>query len=40
MYFTIENPDLKMIAKLELARDQAEKANRAKVISYLVCLMR
>ncbi len=30
MYFTIENPDLKMIAKLELARDQAEKANRAK----------
>ena len=40
MYFTIENPDLKMIAKLELARDQAEKANRQKVISYLVCLMR
>ena len=30
MYFTIENPDLKMIAKLELAKDQAEKANRAK----------
>ena len=30
MYFTIENPDIKMIAKLELARDQAEKANRAK----------
>lgn len=30
MYFTIENPDLKMIAKLELARDQAEKANRTK----------
>lgn len=30
MYFTIENPDLKMIAKLELARDQTEKANRAK----------
>ena len=30
MYFTIENPDLKMIAKLVLARDQAEKANRAK----------
>ena len=30
MYFTIENPDLKMIAKLELARDQVEKANRAK----------
>ncbi|MEG0577425.1 MAG: ATP-binding protein [Bacilli bacterium] len=30
MYFTIENPDLKMVASLELARDQAEKANRAK----------
>lgn len=30
MYFTIENPDLKMIAKLELAKDQAKKANRAK----------
>ena len=30
MYFTIENPDLKMIAKLELAKDQAEKGNRAK----------
>ena len=30
MYFTIENPDLKMIAKLELAKDQTEKANRAK----------
>ena len=30
MYFTIENPDIKMVAKLELAKDQAEKANRAK----------
>ena len=30
MYFTIENPDLKMIAKLELAKDRAEEANRAK----------
>ena len=30
MYFTIENPDLKMISQLELAKDQAEKANRAK----------
>ncbi len=30
MYFTIENPDIKMIAKLELAKDRAEKANRAK----------
>ena len=30
MYHTIENPDIKMIAQLELARDQAEKANHAK----------
>lgn len=30
MFFTIENPDLKMINQLELAKDQAEKANRAK----------
>jgi len=30
MYNTIENPDLKMINALELARNQAEKANRAK----------
>ncbi|MEG0407959.1 MAG: ATP-binding protein [Bacilli bacterium] len=30
MYFFIENPDLKMVTSLELARDQAEKANRAK----------
>jgi signal transduction histidine kinase/CheY-like chemotaxis protein len=30
MYFTIENPDLKMITNLEIARDQAEKANNAK----------
>src|SRR5574344_50570 len=30
MYFTIENPDLKMIAELQMARDQAEKANNAK----------
>ncbi len=30
MYFTIENPDLKMIRALELAKNQAEKANRAK----------
>lgn len=30
MYFTIENPDLKMISELNLARDQAEKANSAK----------
>ena len=30
MYFTIENPDLQMIQELELARQQAEKANNAK----------
>lgn len=30
MYFTIENPDMKMIEKLENANMQAEKANRAK----------
>ena len=30
MYFTIENPDLKMIEELNIARDQADKANNAK----------
>lgn len=30
MYFTIENPDMKMIEQVSLAKDQAEKANRAK----------
>jgi len=30
MYFTIENPDIKMVNQLELAKDQAEKANHAK----------
>jgi signal transduction histidine kinase/DNA-binding response OmpR family regulator/HPt (histidine-containing phosphotransfer) domain-containing protein len=30
MYFTIENPDVKMIQQLEVAREQADKANRAK----------
>ena len=30
MYFTIENPDLKLINELNMAKDQAEKANRAK----------
>jgi signal transduction histidine kinase/ActR/RegA family two-component response regulator len=30
MYFTIENPDVKIVSKLQLARDEAEKANRAK----------
>lgn len=30
MYHTIENPDVKMLAEVEQARDLAEKANRAK----------
>ncbi len=30
MYHTIENPDIKLIQELNLARDQAEKANNAK----------
>ena len=30
MYFTIENPDLKLINQLEYAKNTAEKANRAK----------
>ena len=30
MYFTIENPDIKMIEQLNVAREQAEKANAAK----------
>ncbi|MDD5888518.1 MAG: response regulator [bacterium] len=30
MFFFIENPDIKMIEQLEAARDQADKANRAK----------
>ena len=30
MYFTIENPDIKMIEQLNIARDTAEKANEAK----------
>ena len=30
MYFTIENPDLKMLKKMELAKEEAERANRAK----------
>ncbi len=30
MYFTVENPDVKMIQQLEVAKDQADKANRAK----------
>ena len=30
MYFTIENPDIKMIEQLNLAKETSEKANRAK----------
>ena len=30
MYFTIENPDVKLLEQTEIARNQAEKANRAK----------
>ena len=30
MYFTIENPDIKLIEDLNAAKEQAEKANRAK----------
>lgn len=30
MYFTIENPDIKLIAELQLAKYQAEKSNNAK----------
>ena len=30
MYFTIENPDMKLIEQLNIAREQAERANRAK----------
>ena len=30
MYFTIENPDVKMLREVSLAKTQAEKANRAK----------
>lgn len=30
MFFTIENPDLKMIEELNIAKEQAEKANNAK----------
>lgn len=30
MYFTVENPDIKMLSQVTLAKEQAEKANRAK----------
>ena len=32
MYFTLENPDLQMIEQLNTAKDEAEKANRAKTM--------
>ena len=30
MYFTIENPDIKLLTQMTIAKEQAEKANRAK----------
>ena len=30
MYFTIENPDIKMLAEINIAKENAERANRAK----------
>ncbi|MBR3049665.1 MAG: hypothetical protein IKG58_03825, partial [Bacilli bacterium] len=30
MYFTVENPDVKMIEQLEVAKNSADRANRAK----------
>ena len=30
MYFTIENPDIRLVQELEIAKEQAEKANNAK----------
>ena len=30
LFFTIENPDLKMLRQMQLAKDQAERANHAK----------
>ena len=30
MFFTIENPDVKLLNQMEIAKDQAERANRAK----------
>ena len=30
MYFTIENPDIKLVKQMQLAKDQAERANNAK----------
>lgn len=30
MYFTIENPDVKLVQELELAKEQADRANQAK----------
>ena len=30
MFFTIENPDVQLIEQLNIAKEQAERANRAK----------
>jgi hypothetical protein len=35
MFFTIENPDLKMLHEMELAKDEAEKANQHKSSDFL-----
>lgn len=40
MYFTIENPDAKLLSELRLAKEQAEIANRAKTDFYQICLMK
>ncbi len=31
LYFTIENPDVKLLHQMQVAKDQAERANRAKL---------
>ena len=40
MYFTIENPDMKLISELQLAKAQAEKQTNQKQNFYLICLTR
>ena len=37
MYFTIENPDVKLLNQMEIAKEQAERANRAKS-DFLSCM--